>query len=249
MKPIIGITPSPIMDTSSAGTFEKYALSTTYVNAVIAAGGVPIILPPQDDAAERILGMVDGLLFSGGADIDPTHYGENDVHPTTYDIHPLRDRFELRLIELAIAEDMPVLCICRGIQMLNVACGGTLFQHVPEQFETEIPHRQHEAGFDHFQASHDVIVEPDTLLERVYGADRIAVNSYHHQAVKSLAPSLRVGGHAADGLMEAVEVREKTFVLGVQWHPEMMFKHHPEQLRPFTALVESAAARKLAAAI
>jgi putative glutamine amidotransferase len=246
MKPIIGITPSPIMDAGSSGTFEKYALATTYVNAVIAAGGTPVILPPQDGASESLLGLVDGLLFSGGADIDPEHYGDSEVHPTTYDVHPLRDRFELELIAQAIERDLPILCICRGIQVLNVACGGTLFQHVPEQYDTAIPHRQQEAGFESFQPSHDVVAEPGTLLERVYASDRIPVNSYHHQAVRSLAPSLKVAGHAEDGLMEAVEVTGRTFVLGVQWHPEMMFHEHAEHLRPFEELVAAATARKLA---
>jgi putative glutamine amidotransferase len=246
MKPVIGVTPSPIVDTGASGTFEKYALSTTYVNAVISAGGIPIVLPPQDGAVETLLPLVDGLLFSGGADVEPARYGDPDIHPATYDVHPLRDRFEFELMAAAFARDIPVLCICRGIQLLNVACGGTLFQHVPEQVPAALPHRQQEMGFASFQPSHDVIVQPGTLLAEVFGTDRIPVNSYHHQAVRSLAPPLRVAGYAGDGLIEAVDLPGRAFVLGVQWHPEMMFHEHPAQLRPFQALVVKAAAAKLA---
>ena len=145
MPPIIGITPSPIRDQQSHGTFDRYALSVNYVNAVIAAGGMPIILPPQDGDVLPLLDLVDGLLFSGGADIDPASTGM-DVHPTTYHVSPLRDRFEMALMRAALERDMPVLCICRGIQLLNVALGGTLIQHIPDHVETELAHRQQELG-------------------------------------------------------------------------------------------------------
>jgi putative glutamine amidotransferase len=206
------------------------------------------VLPPQDDNIEAILELVDGLLFSGGADIDPTRYGDTHVHPKTYDIHPLRDRFEIDLIRGAIEKDIPVFCICRGIQVLNVACGGTLYQDVPDQFDAVIPHRQQEAGFEHHEPSHKVEPEAESLLAMTYGSDSIPVNSYHHQAVKDLAPGLRVGGRAEDGLIEAVEHPGRHFVLGVQWHPEMMFHEHAEHLAPFKQLVEAAAARRLAGA-
>lgn len=246
MKPVIGITPSPIKDTTASGTHERYALATGYVNAVIAAGGIPLILPPQDDNVDALLNLVDGLLFSGGADIDPSHYGDSEVHPTTYDIHPLRDRFELALITAAIERDYPTFCICRGVQLLNVAQGGTLFQHVPDQHDPTIPHRQQEAGFESHQPSHTVTASTGSLLASAYESTRIHVNSYHHQAVKDLAGSLRASARAGDGLVEAVELPDRTFVLGVQWHPEMMFHKHPEHLAPFKHLVEAALARRLA---
>jgi putative glutamine amidotransferase len=246
MKPIIGITPSPIRQTSAAGDLERYAIATFYVDAVLAAGGVPIVLPPQDDNVDPILGLVDGLLFSGGADIDPTWYGDTDVHPRTYNIHPLRDRFEIELIREAIVRDIPFFCICRGIQVLNVACGGSLYQDVPDQFASPISHRQQEIGLEHHEPSHQVIVESDSLLAASCDAPTISVNSYHHQAIKDLAPGLRVVGRGEDGLVEAVELPGKRFVLGVQWHPEMMFREHAEHFAPFKQLVEAAAARKLA---
>lgn len=248
MKPIIGITPSPFKATSAAGELERYAIAACYVNAVIAAGGVPIVLPPQDGSTDAILRIVDGLLFSGGADIDPAIYGDTDVHPKTYDIHPLRDRFELELIKAAIERDIPTFCICRGIQVLNVACGGTLHQDVPDQYSAAIPHRQQETGHQNHESSHSVLAESGSLLETTYDLTDIPVNSYHHQAVKEIAPGLRVAGLSEDGLVEAVELPGKSFVLGVQWHPEMMFEAHPEHLAPFKQLVEAAAARRLSSA-
>lgn len=247
MKPVIGITPSPIIQTTASGTSERYAIATGYVNAVIAAGGIPVVLPPQTGAAETLLGIVDGLLFSGGADVDPAHYGDDEVHPETYDIHPLRDAFELELIKLAIERDYPTLCICRGIQVLNIACGGTLHQHVPD-LEQSIPHRQQEHGYESHQPSHTVIAADESRLAEAYGTTTIPVNSYHHQAVRDLAPGLTVSARASDGLIEAVELPERSFVLGVQWHPEMMFHEHSAHLAPFNHLIETAAARKLAGA-
>jgi putative glutamine amidotransferase len=248
MKPVIGITPSPVRQTSAAGNLERYAIATCYVNAVLAAGGVPIVLPPQDDNVGAILGLVDGLLFSGGADIDPTRYGDTDVHPKTYDIHPLRDRFEIELIREAIDRDVPLFCICRGIQVLNVACGGSLYQDIPDQFDAAISHRQQEIGLEHHESSHDVTAESDSLLAATYESTAIPVNSYHHQGIKDLAPALRVAGRAEDGLVEAVELPGKRFVLGVQWHPEMMFHEHSDHLAPFKYLVEAASARRLTGA-
>ena len=245
MKPVIGITPSPIVETTASGTHERYAIAASYVNAIIAAGGIPLVLPPQDSNADALLAIVDGLLFSGGADIDPAFYGDNDVHPTTYDVHPLRDRFELELITKAIEQDIPTFCICRGIQILNVARGGTLMQHVPDQFETDLSHRQQEAGFKSHESSHLVTANPGSTLARAYGSTEIRVNSYHHQAVKDLAPGLTAGGYAEDGLVESVEIPGRLFVLGVQWHPEMMFHQHPEHLAPFKHLIESALSRNL----
>ncbi|MCC6793050.1 MAG: gamma-glutamyl-gamma-aminobutyrate hydrolase family protein [Thermomicrobiales bacterium] len=246
MKPVIGITPSPFVATTGAGELERYAIAACYVKAVLAAGGIPIVLPPQDGNVESILELVDGLLFSGGADIDPAIYGDSDVHPTTYDIHPLRDRFELDLIKRAVEDDIPTFCICRGIQVLNVACGGTLYQHVPDQHTDAIPHRQGETGHRNHESSHTVVAEPGSLLSAAYGATEIPVNSYHHQAVKDVAPGLHASAASPDGLVESVEIPGKRFVLGVQWHPEMMFESDPLHLAPFRQLVEAAAARRLA---
>jgi putative glutamine amidotransferase len=248
MKPIIGITPSPIKETSASGTHERYSLSSAYVNAVLAAGGIPFILAPQDGNADRILAIVDGLLFSGGADLDPAIYGDAEVHPKTYDVHPLRDRFEIELIRGAIERDIPTFCVCRGIQVLNVALGGSLYQDVSDQFDSTILHRQQEAGYESNQPSHDVAAEPESLLADTYGSIRIPVNSYHHQAVKDAAPGLNVSARSTDGLVESVEMPNRAFVLGVQWHPEMLFQEHEEHLAPFRQLIAAATSRRLAEA-
>jgi putative glutamine amidotransferase len=248
MKPLIGITPSPVQEELPHGTFERYAMASTYVNAVLAAGGIPIVLPPQDGNADALLDTVDGLLLSGGADLDPALYGDTEVHPTTYGIHPLRDRMELQLTTGALRRDLPLLCICRGIQVLNVALGGTLIQDIPSQHSTAVQHRQHESGLEPSAVGHEVSVVPGTLLEHVFGSARVGVNSFHHQAVKATASGLVAAAYADDGVVEAVVAPDRTFVLGVQWHPEMMFARHTEQLKPFVALVEAAVARRLAGA-
>ena len=246
MKPRIGITPSPTQDVLAHGTFERYAMARPYVDAVLAAGGVPIVLPPHDGDAGALLDILDGLLLSGGGDVEPARYGEPTIHPATYGIHPLRDRFEAALLAGAFERDLPTLCICRGIQVLNVTLGGTLVQDIADQLATPVQHRQQEIGLATHDIGHDVDVAADSPLARVFGAARVGVNSYHHQAIMRLAPDLVPVASAPDGVTEAVVLPSKAFVLGVQWHPELMFERHPEQLKPFLALTEAASAQKLA---
>lgn len=243
MKPVIGITPSPMVDEHRG---ERNTLSINYSNAVLAAGGVPIILPPQTGNDEEILSIVDGLLFSGGGDIRPDIYGDRDYHPKTYGIHDQRDNLELPLIRAAIARDFPVLCICRGIQVLNVALGGTLYQDVADQFEAQIHHSQSELSIPASQPSHEVQLTPGSLAASVYGTESVRTNSFHHQSLKDVPNELVVVGRAPDGTIEAVERPASRFVLGVQWHPEMMFEADRLHLRPFASLVE--ATRRVGAA-
>lgn len=245
MRPIIGMTPSLTRVELPHGTFDRYAMSTSYVNAVIAAGGLPIVLPPQDGAAGELLDVVDGLLLSGGGDVEPTRYGDDMVHPKTYGIDPLRDRFEVALLDEAFARDTPVFSICRGIQVLNVALGGTLYQDVPDQVSTDPVHAQETVGIPASEPGHQVLPAPGGPLAAHWGEGAVGVNSFHHQAVRDLAPNLQVAAIADDGVVEAVWRPDRTFVLGVQWHPELMFELHPEQLAPFKALVEAALARRL----
>ncbi len=242
MKPIIGITPSPSEDQFSHGLFYRYALSSNYTEAVEAAGGVPIIIPPQHGNIDEILDMVDGLLLSGGGDIDPQRYGDTEVHEKTYGLHEGRDVLEIELTKGAVARDLPVLCICRGIQVMNVALGGTLIQDIGDQYSDEIQHRQHENGIEPSEPSHEVTAERDSLLGDVYELEQIQTNSFHHQGLKEISPELRAIGTAPDGIVESVERPDSTFMLGVQWHPEMMFKAHDEHLRPFVGLVKAATA-------
>jgi putative glutamine amidotransferase len=247
-KPIIGITPSPSSLERSHGAFHIYGIADTYTTAVEAAGGVPLVIPPQDGNAERIIDVLDGLLLSGGGDLDPARYGDGEVHPTTYGIHNGRDQLELALARLAFARDIPTLCICRGIQVLNVAFGGTLYQDVADQHSASIQHQQQQNGIVKHDPSHTVAVEPGSLLARVYGALEIEVNSFHHQGIRQLGEGLSAAGTAPDSLVEAIEHPGHRWMLGVQWHPEMMFREHVEHLRPFQALVEASVKASLATA-
>ena len=243
-KPVIGITPSPMEDKQDHGTFIRYAMATTYTEAIEAAGGVPLVIPPQAGNIAEILGALDGLLLSGGGDIDPACYGDGDVHEKTYGIHALRDELELALVREAVERDVPVLCICRGIQVLNVALGGTLVQDIPGQYASDVQHAQHKDGIRKEDPGHSVTVMPGSLLARTYGAETIAVNSFHHQALREVAPELEINAVAPDEIVEAVSRPGSAWILGVQWHPEMMFRDHPEHLKPFEALVGEAARRR-----
>jgi putative glutamine amidotransferase len=232
MKPVIGITASQLR-ADNQDDRERVSVPRNYVDAVIAAGGVPLILPSQDDNYDSLFELVDGLLFTGGADIDPEVYGDEDVHPETYGIDARRDRFELALVNLAVERELPFFCICRGIQVFNVALGGTLIQDIPDQYSREIQHRQQHAGID---------------ASETYGSHQLSTNSLHHQSVKDPAPNLEIDARSPDGVIEAISLPSHPFALGVQWHPEMMFKAHAEHLAPFRALVEKSLDRKLSMA-
>lgn len=240
MPPVIGIVPGHSTDQLSHGTFTRVTLTRNYVNAILAAGGLPVLLPPQDVSTDAILDLVDGLLLSGGSDLDPSLYGDVDVHPRTYGIDALRDRFEINLVRDAVARDLPLLCICRGIQVLNVALGGTLYQDIADQVGRAILHRQGEANIDPAEPSHSVRLAPESRLASLYGTTSLEVNSFHHQVIRDVAPPLVTVGESDDKLAEAVESPGNSFVIGVQWHPEMMFERHPEHAAPFTAFVEAA---------
>lgn len=245
MKPVIGITPSISTEHRPQRNDDRFTLARGYVEAVLAAGAIPLILPYQDDHAASLLDLIDGLIFSGGADVAPALYGDTEIHPATYGVSPARDRFEIELILAAIQHDLPVLGICRGIQVLNVALGGTLMQDVPDQYGRSLQHRQQEAGIDTADPGHGVALTPAGRLAAIFGAAEIAVNSSHHQAIRDPAPGLSVEARAEDGVIEAVAHPSSSFAMGVQWHPEMMFERHREQLRPFTSLVEAARAHRL----
>ena len=249
MKPIIGITPSAQLDTLSHGTFLRYCVSAPYVRAVETAGGVPVVLPPQRDAVDELMSVIDGLLLSGGPDVDPARYGDNYVHPATYGIDPERDQFEIDLFDASLRRGIPVFGICRGIQLMNVALGGTLIQDVSTEHPgaAEVGHRQHERGLEDSAVGHEMSAVESVPLP-IFGNNDLAVNSFHHQAIRDLAPDLMPAAYSPDGLVEAVVMREKPEVFGVQWHPELMFERDDAHLRPFARLVEAATKSKLFAA-
>jgi putative glutamine amidotransferase len=216
-RPAIGICAA--LERARFGAWDQEAtlLPRGYSDAVQGAGGIALLLPPDDDAAEHpaeLLDRLDGLLLAGGRDVDPLSYGARP-QPETAEPSPERDRFELALVTAALERDMPVLGVCRGMQMLNVALGGTLLQDLgPELCER---HRHTPGVF----SDHDVVLEPGSLAARAAGADRVAVRSHHHQALHELGEGLAVVGHSPeDGIVEAIEMPGKRFALGVLWHPE-----------------------------
>ncbi len=249
MKPIIGITPSAQIDTLAHGTFQRYVLSAPYVRAVEEAGGVGLILPPQREAVDDLLRLIDGLLLSGGPDLDPARYGDRVVHPATYGIDPERDQFEIDLFDAALRSNTPVLGICRGIQVINVALGGTLIQDVATEHPgaSDIGHRQHERDLEDWQVGHTVSATSEAL-SRSLATRTLGVNSFHHQAIRDLAPGLEPVAFSPDGLIEAVVMPAAPDVFAVQWHPELMFERDDAHLRPFAHLVAAATARRLATA-
>ncbi len=219
-RPVIGICTA--LERARWGMWDQQAvlLSRSYVEAVQRAGALVVMLPPDEfllTSPEEALDLLDGLMMAGGADIDPASYGAQP-HPETLDTVPERDRFEIALLQAAIQRELPVLGICRGMQLINVAYGGTLLQHLPERFG----HHEHlrvPGTFD--GADHDVDLVDGSLAARAAGETHHATKSHHHQGVDRLGAGLQISGTSAmDGLPEAIEMPDRRFVLGVQWHPE-----------------------------
>jgi len=205
------------------------------------AGGVPVLLPPQlsKTSLDRLVRSLDGLLLTGGGDVDPATFGEAP-HPTLYEVAPSRDALETQVTLIALEKKTPLLAICRGIQVLNVALGGSLHQDVASEPGTEIQHSQKEARD---QATHKVTITPRSRLGRVLGAEDLEVNSFHHQVVKTLGRGLVPVAWAPDKLVEGVELDDDSqFVLGVQWHPEHLVGSSEPARRLFSALVTAARA-------
>lgn len=237
-KPVIGVTPSP-----ADPDYGQSFFTMDYASAVEAANGIPVVLPlPYGDLSE-LLSAVDGVLLTGGGgDVGPRTYGDKTLHRTTAGIHARRDQLEIELVRAAVVRNIPFLSICRGSQILNVALGGAMYQDIHDQHGGEIEHAQAKLGIDFSDPSHTVRLAPDSLLARVYGRTEIEVNSDHHQASRLAGTELRIVGQAPDDIIEAVERPESLFIVGMQWHPELMFRTHLEHLRPFVGLVEAARA-------
>jgi putative glutamine amidotransferase len=246
MKPLIGISPTPNEASLDHGRFRHYTLSDTYTKAVVAAGGIPVILPAHAESIDDLLDTLDGIIFSGGSDLDSTHWDE-EPHPQAYGFDSERDHFELEAIRKAVKRDLPVLGICRGIQAINVALGGTLVQDIPDQLPDASQHRQHEDGKMRDDTSHRVTVqEGENLLYKIHGDTSIDTNSFHHQSIKALGEGLEAIATTDDGVIEAVWNPDMTFGLAVQWHPEMLAENHPEHAAIFEAFVQAAKDKKAA---
>jgi putative glutamine amidotransferase len=238
-RPVIGICTALERARWSVWDQQAYLLPRSYIRAIQRAGGLALMLPP-DEASERdpdqLLDLIDGLILAGGADIDPGSYGEAS-HPETRGTVPERDEFELALARRAIQRDLPLLGICRGMQLMNVATGGTLLQHLPESHGHH-EHRRNPGTFD--GADHDVRLDEDSLAARATGEVVHPTKSHHHQGIDRLGDGLEVTGWSLiDELPEAVEMPERRFALGVQWHPEA-----DERSRLVAALVKEADAAR-----
>ena len=234
VRPVIGMIAAP----NPKLLHGRHLINTSYVRAVIAAGGTPLLIPSDGDdgLAAEYRPLLHGLLVPGGEDVTPALYGEDPLRQVTF-MNEEKDRMELALIRGAVDRGMPVFGICRGIQLLNVCFGGTLYQDLPAQYPGVLGHAQDMAIRG--QLTHRVTLEPDSLLEKLLGGEPLSVNSYHHQAVRTPAPGFTVTARAADGVIEGVEDPERN-LYAVQWHPEDLVESHPRFRPLFRHLVEQA---------
>jgi putative glutamine amidotransferase len=234
-KPLIIIT----LDAESPGGYSKmpwYALRENYCTAIEMAGGIPLPVPHHSNLAENYADLADGFVFTGGNfDIDPNLYGHEFCH-NKVTLKPQRTLFEWRLLQEAYTRQKPILGICGGMQLLNVVLGGTLIQHIPDEVSNCLAHEQPNARTE---PGHEIHIEENTLLYRLVRKNHLAVNSAHHQAVKTLAKGLSVNAVAPDGVIEGIEDLTHPFCLGLQWHPE----YHVSDAVPyiFTGLIQAAA--------
>lgn len=236
--PLIGITTSVTVDKVP----ERAYVNGTYIRAVQAAGGIPVLITPHftPEVLATLWQRLDGVLLTGGGDIEPARFGE-PRHPAVDDVSPARDALEIGLTRRALAEGAPLLAICRGVQVLNVALGGTLFQDIASEIPGALAHSQ---TAPRHQPTHPVkVMGEGTRLGRVLGAVEIEVNSMHHQAIKSLGQGLAPVAWAPDGVVEGVELPGAPFVVGVQWHPEELVGHDQAARNLFAAVVDAARRR------
>ena len=244
MRPLIGVTTSEVrvadqVEATPQGEppRREMALGLTYLHAIEAAGGLPVVMPPLElGAVDQFLDRFAGICLSGGPDLDPAAYDERR-HPELGPTEPQLDVFELELARRADARGLPTLAICRGLQALNVARGGTLHQHLPERPGASIEHRQGGPGA---RVTHSAEITPGSQLHRVMRRRRVRVNSFHHQAVSRLGTGLRAVAWSPDGVIEGIEAPARPFLLGVQWHAETLTARR-EHAALFEALVEASA--------
>jgi putative glutamine amidotransferase len=231
-RPAIGLTIGNSKET------DIFQLRDDYVRAVESAGGLPLVFAPgRPRDVPDLLDHVQGLVLSGGADVDPRLYGQ-EPHPSVCRVVPERDAFELALCREALRRDLPILAICRGHQVLNVATGGTLVQDIPSEWPGAVTH---DPDVQRWETAHDVEILPGTRLRDILGTERVAVNSFHHQAVRDLGQGLVLSARCpADGMVEGLEMPDRRFVVGVQWHPESFWDHVPSFQPLFEALVGAA---------
>lgn len=236
MRPLIGI---PCYSAKRAGTLRPiYATNQAYVRAIEEAGGVPILLPLFDrpESLRALRGRLDGLLLTGGGDVDPARYGEQPI-PQTEPPEAARDAIELELIDRTLSEGIPILGICRGMQVLNVARGGSLYQHIPAQLPGALDHNPSRRS--RTDQKHPIAIEPDSHLAAILDTRRHDVNTFHHQAVKRPGRGVTIVARAEDGVPEALELPDYPFALAVQFHPERQYTTDPVVRRLFEGFVRA----------
>jgi putative glutamine amidotransferase len=231
------INPYPVIGITMYGknVTGDYCLQSAYVNAIRNAGGIPILLPPGEEHPQILLSKIDGLILAGGGDIEPQIYN-GKAHDAVYAVDPERDRFEIELAKLAIDRNIPILGICRGLQVLNVAEGGNLVAHVPDRFGTAIAHRNE---IETKCTLHKVEVKPHSKVAIALGVTTTEVTSWHHQAALNVASNWHIVAEAPDGVIEAIEHKTHPWAIAVQWHPEMACNDLNQQ-GLFQALVQAA---------
>jgi len=232
-RPFIGITVDS-KDQAEHAAFN-YLLKKNYCAYIRAKGGIPLLIPHELDCIEAYLSRIEGLLVTGGGhDIDPQVYGDATMHPTVT-LNPSRSAFELAITKAALERNMPVLGICGGHQVINVALGGTLIQHIPESHPSDLAHQQ---STPPHEASHDIEIVSGTLLHAITDQTTIAVNSFHHQAVREPGEGVVINARSSDGLIEGIEAPAYRFCLGLQWHPERTLLPHDKNI--VQAFIEAA---------
>lgn len=225
-KPLIGVT------TYGRNENDDYTIPANYVEAVRRAGGIPCLIPPGCNGVAEILTSIQGLVLTGGGDINPTLYG-GQQHETLYKLDAKRDASELEICNWVIAAGLPTLAICRGAQMINIAAGGTLHEHLPDVVGESVLHRAPPRE----PILHTIQVEPNTRLAKIMGQQEFSCFSWHHQSIRNLAPNLIVSAYAPDGVVEAIELPDHPWLVGIQWHPEISAKEEPLQQLLFEELV------------
>jgi putative glutamine amidotransferase len=235
MKPLIGITTNQSKNANGQPTIM---LMQSYVHAVMQAGGVPVLIPSliAEDSWDALYARLDGILFSGGGDIG-LEYSPGDPHRRIDDVDLARDSIELKMVQVAASDGKPFLGICRGCQVMNVALGGTLYTHIPDQLPNALDHSY--PGNMRTVLVHEIKIEEGTRIAEIFGEPIIKVNSLHHQGLKDIPSSVRVAGHSPDGLVEAIELPEHPFGLAVQWHPEWLTDQEPTR-NLFRSFVQAA---------
>lgn len=236
MQPIIGILANLTDTEREASMAERAFVSNAYINAVIKAGGVPMIIPvnTHEEIVKKQIQLIDGLILSGGVDVNPVLYNEEPSTDIEY-YHPDIDKFDLIAIDIAIELNKPILGICRGTQILNVSQGGSLYQDTSHIEGNYIKHNQSTKSY---QGSHTITINSESKISKVLGTD-LLVNSYHHQSVKNVGKNLIPVAYSKDGVVEAIEMKNKKFIVGVQWHPELMVDHNEKMSNLFKMFINA----------